>query len=209
MSRPMSRPMSRTMSRPMSRPNKSVVDDARDRAGETVIVVAIVKHREAATRRIGPDHVALEATVTAMMIPVTTQRDDVAASRLGLKPSKFWSMRTSRITRNPKAAAEGEAGGDDNRSAAGGAGRTGFPIVGRPLRFMSAHKIHLFGESRGGRQSNCCFSCPMVAILATVSREPGQALTGAAISGVALCGGRRHRARENLLLSESSATSHA
>jgi len=34
----------------------------------------------------------------------------------------------------------------------------------------------------------------MVATLATVSREPGQALTGAAISGVALCEGCRHRA---------------
>lgn len=35
--------------------------------------------------------------------------------------------------------------------------------------------------------------CPMVATLATVSREPGQALTGAAISGVTLCEGCRHR----------------
>ena len=35
----------------------------------------------------------------------------------------------------------------------------------------------------------------MVATLTTVSREPGQALTGAAISGVALCKGCRHRAR--------------
>lgn len=34
----------------------------------------------------------------------------------------------------------------------------------------------------------------MVATLATVSREPGQALTGAAISGVTLCEGCRHRA---------------
>ena len=33
----------------------------------------------------------------------------------------------------------------------------------------------------------------MVATLTTVSREPGQALTGAAISGVALCKGCRHR----------------
>ena len=32
----------------------------------------------------------------------------------------------------------------------------------------------------------------MVATLATVNREPGQDLTGAAISGVALCEGCRH-----------------
>lgn len=31
--------------------------------------------------------------------------------------------------------------------------------------------------------------CVLVATLTTVSREPGQALTGAAISGVALCEG--------------------
>ena len=37
-------------------------------------------------------------------------------------------------------------------------------------------------------------SCLVVAALATVSREPGQALTGAAISGVTLCEGCRHRA---------------
>ena len=37
--------------------------------------------------------------------------------------------------------------------------------------------------------------CLVVAVLATVSREPGQALTGAAISGEALCEGRlRHAA---------------
>ena len=35
-----------------------------------------------------------------------------------------------------------------------------------------------------------------MAVLATVSREPGQALTGAAISGVALCEDRRRRARD-------------
>lgn len=40
-------------------------------------------------------------------------------------------------------------------------------------------------------------SCPLVAILAIVSREPGQALTGAAISGVALCEGRLQRASLN------------
>jgi hypothetical protein len=37
--------------------------------------------------------------------------------------------------------------------------------------------------------------CLVVAVLATVSREPGQALTGAAISGVALCEGRLHRTK--------------
>jgi hypothetical protein len=36
----------------------------------------------------------------------------------------------------------------------------------------------------------------MVAALARGSREPGQALTGAAISGVPLCEGRRHRVVE-------------
>ena len=36
----------------------------------------------------------------------------------------------------------------------------------------------------------------MVVILATVSREPGQALTGAAISGVALCKGGLHHAND-------------
>ena len=37
-------------------------------------------------------------------------------------------------------------------------------------------------------------TCSMVAALAIAGREPGQALTGAAISGVALCEGRLHRA---------------
>lgn len=39
--------------------------------------------------------------------------------------------------------------------------------------------------------------CWLVAALATVSREPGQALTGAAISGVALCEGRLQPAIED------------
>ena len=38
----------------------------------------------------------------------------------------------------------------------------------------------------------------MVAFLAIVSREPGQALTGAAISGVALCEGRHPRTTASL-----------
>ena len=37
------------------------------------------------------------------------------------------------------------------------------------------------------------FDYSVVAALAMGSREPGQALTGAAISGVPLCEGRRHR----------------
>jgi hypothetical protein len=48
----------------------------------------------------------------------------------------------------------------------------------------------------------CDFDYSVVAALAMGSREPGQALTGAAISGVPLCEGRRHRilksVRENL-----------
>ena len=46
------------------------------------------------------------------------------------------------------------------------------------------------------------FICVLVAALTTVSREPGQALTGAAISGVALCEGcLQHADRECMRLS--------
>ena len=62
-------------------------------------------------------------------------------------------------------------------------------------RFKAFHRTTRQRFSGRGRSVIFWDSCPMVAAFTTVNREPGQDLSGAAISGVDLCGGRRHRTR--------------
>ena len=96
----------------------------------------------------------------------------------GLKPSICSSTPTSKTTRNPRRAATAVVAGNEGETLWGG-----FPLRVTVLRSCCRYV-----------RTGC--PCPVVATLATVSREPGQALTGAAISGVTLCEGCRHRTRD-------------
>lgn len=180
--------------------------------------VAIVTRKT--KNRHAPDVDAADAGGKIETMTIKPICRDEALSRLGSIPFPFWWKGISKTTKSRKAAGHAEkavvANGRRNSARQVPAGtrrrnfRVGFSMPARlptlpgeglagpsaifwpdPIRsFIGPHLAGLCDAiGKSGRRS-------LVRgwrSLAIVSREPGQALTGAAISGVALCEGRLPR----------------